>query len=108
MKKWTTAALILFASTVTAAENDANSMLLMMSDAEVAKELGRNLSANGKSCRATDTFYMGDDSDNAAYWSVACSNGKEYIVQIDTRAKVKIMSCSTAAALSISCWKKLD
>ena len=51
---------------------------------------------------------MGNDSDIAAYWSVACSNGQSYIVQIDTEAEVKIMDCATAAALSIECWKKIN
>src|ERR1700722_981819 len=39
-----------------------------------------------KSCVGTRAFFMGMASNHNAYWSVACTNGKSYVVEIAPEA----------------------
>jgi len=61
-------------SQTSGSHNEANERLLALSDSEQMMLLG---SAVNEGCRGNRTFYMGSSpKDNAAYWSVGCTNGR--------------------------------
>ena len=72
--------LILSLATTALADNLTHSVLMKLPEKERAEALGGVLNASGKSCEATKTFYQGMDSDSAAYWDVACTNGTSYVL----------------------------
>ena len=100
---------ILWSSTPAFAGNLSHSFLMKLPEKERVEALGENLNASGKSCEATKTFYQGTDTDGAAYWNVACTNGVSYTIQVpkDVNAKTRIMECSLMKMIGVDCWIKL-
>lgn len=89
---------------------DSRSALVSMGPEQRTKELGAILNASGKSCVPSKSFYQGSDSDDSAYWSVACTNGHAYGVQIPAQenAKARILSCDLMKAIGVECFRKLS
>lgn len=67
--------------------------------------------SSGNTCPGVKRFqFNGADKDQAGYWAVSCSDGDEWMVQInnDADASSRILACEVAKMLSIDCWKKFD
>jgi hypothetical protein len=65
----------------------------------------------GEGCSGDSAFYMGMDKETNAYWSVRCTNGRSYQVQIQPNAtgSTSIMDCDVLKAVAkVSCFAKLD
>ena len=88
--------LLLGAIASTTLANDGHDRLMTMSASERTKALGGVLNASGEACTPTMSFFQGFDKDKAAYWNVACSNGKAFNVQIadDKTGSTRILDCS--------------
>jgi hypothetical protein len=87
--------------------NVANDRLLALSESDQAFFLGTVVNDG---CRGTVPFYMGvQSSTRAAFWSVRCSNGSSYGVEIeaDSQGSTRILSCSVLKAVAgVDCFKK--
>lgn len=64
----------------------------------------------GDSCRvatAGEPFFMGVDSDSAAYWNITCGD-KDFIVQLsaDTDGSTRVIPCEIASLIGITCYEK--
>jgi hypothetical protein len=69
--------------------NPAVDGMIASSDAVQTKVLEASVNhayAENDACNATRIFYMGQGPDNQGWWSIACSNGHSYEVQIDPNA----------------------
>ncbi len=106
---WFVLLLAISIATAASAGNFTHSYLMKSPEKERAEALGEVLNASGKSCDATKTFYQGMDSESTAYWDVACTNGKSYVIQVpsDINAKTRIMECSLMKMIGVDCWIKL-
>jgi len=65
----------------------------------------------GEGCIGEYPFYMGMDKEANAYWSVRCTDGKSYQVQIQPNAtgSTRVMDCALLKAVTkLSCFVKLD
>jgi hypothetical protein len=66
---------------------------------------------SGKACgKATRTFLQGYDKEDAAYWNVACENGRSYCFQVpaDPAANTRILDCSFMKSIGVECFKKFN
>jgi len=110
MKKMIVSASFLIAliNAAAAAGNLSHSFLMDQSEAKRAKLFGEILTESGKACVGTKTFFQGKDSENSAYWSVRCDNGKEYQVLVprSVDAKTRAMECELLKVMGLSCWKR--
>ena len=91
-----------------AVDNITHLMLLKETPSEQAVFLGSAVNSVGDKCTGEKAFYSGSGSDNAAYWSVRCTNGAEYIVQIlpDAVGSASVLECGLLKALRGSdCFK---
>jgi hypothetical protein len=97
-------------STVPTTGNKAHDMLVKMSDGERTMALGALLKESNESCIAKSSFFQGVDEDNAAYWSVACSGGEDYSIQVaaDGDGSTRILECGIMKAIGVECFKKFD
>ena len=62
-------------------------------------------------CTGAQAFFMGSGSDEEAYWSVRCTNGAEYQVQIkaDAAGAGTVLECGVLKTVSgIECFKSLS
>ena len=50
-------------------------------------------------CVGSDSLLMGSKGDDT-YWSVKCSNGKSYSIQIGSNGKTKYMDCAVLKAVA--------
>ena len=88
-------------------QNAANDLMLAKSADEQALALGL---VAGEGCHGRRAFYMGiSPTDHSAYWSVRCSNGRSYEVQIaaDSTGSTRILDCAVVKALNMNCFKKI-
>lgn len=62
----------------------------------------------GEGCVGTSVFYRGMDADRNAYWTVTCSNGKSYQVQIqpDAGGSTRVLGCDIAKLPKVDCFQK--
>jgi len=93
-----------------AATNPANGYLLSIAPAAQAAMLGE---AVGTGCAGRTAFYMGIGetgfAKDKAFWSLRCSDGREFEVEVDPNGSGKIVECTVMKALHAgSCFKKLD
>lgn len=88
--------------------NIAHDRLIALSESDQAFYLGMVVMAD---CRGLGTFYMGMHPDTrAAFWSVRCSNGRNYEVEIDADAggSTKVLDCSVLNVVTgMNCFEKL-
>jgi hypothetical protein len=61
-----------------------------------------------KNCVGTRAFFMGMASNHNAYWSVACANGKSYVVEIapDEKGSTLVLNCATLSREKINCFER--
>jgi hypothetical protein len=86
--------------------NEANDRLLALPKSEQALMLGR---AAGEGCVGNRAFYMGISKDRTASWSVSCTDGNSYAVQIDADSvgTTSILDCSILKAVAkVNCFEK--
>ena len=109
-RKYFAAAIALTLLSFTVAANEMSKILELQSAGERASTLAALLHQSGKACgEAVRTFLQGYDSDGAAYWNVACSNGLSYNIQVpaDPTANTRILDCVIMKAIGVECFKKL-
>lgn len=88
-------------------QNEGNDRLLAKSADDQALYLGV---VAGSGCRGRYAFYMGSSpTDHSAYWSVRCSNGRSYEIQIaaDSVGSTRILDCAVVKALNMNCFEKI-
>jgi hypothetical protein len=109
MKKVVLAVFILFFNQILFA-NVVHDLLMGLSPNEQTQKLGALLNASETPCSATVSFFRGFDEDGAAYWSVACSNGESYQIQIanDSVGSSRILECSVLMLTGNDCFKKFQ
>lgn len=87
--------------------NPANDRLLALPQDQQAQFLG--IAANN-GCVGTRAFYMGiQAASGKAFWSVSCTNGQEYAIEIDADAggSTKVLDCSLLTAIAhVNCFEK--
>lgn len=83
-----------------AAENRSNDFLLAQSELGRALWLGRVV---GDGCSADSVFYGGRGTRGAAkdfgFWSVSCSSGKSYMVEVHPNGSSSVLSCAIMEAI---------
>lgn len=81
------------------------------SPSQKEKIFKKMITTSGNACRGeiTDYMFMGSYKQEG-FWSVACSDGNNYVVTIENDAggTTSILSCEMAEAVGASCWEKLD
>ena len=97
------------ASPTAITRNSENQLLLTRSTAEQARLLG---AASGKSCRGTDVFFMGMDKHKMGFWSLRCSDGRQFMITIPaspTQQRV-VVECKMLRALKtgMTCFTSLQ
>jgi hypothetical protein len=81
---------------VSRAENPTHALLAKKSVADQAYFLGVVVESVGDSCKGTKPFFRGFNKETgAAYWSVRCSNGSTYQVEIaaDATGSTNVLDC---------------
>lgn len=80
-----------------------------------AKEREATLTAiidrSGRECgEITQSFLQGYDKADAAYWSVSCSNGASYSIQVqsDANAVSRVVACGIMKVMGVECFKKFS
>jgi hypothetical protein len=108
------------ASIAFASENGANNYLIALSPNGQAAMLGKVV---GAGCVGRKAFYMGSADDHAAvhssefpllpghehdsYWSVKCSDGKSFVVEVFPDGGSKVLECSFIESIHAGhCFKK--
>ena len=92
-------------------KNTAHALLFNKRPSEQAHFLGTAVEYVGDKCTGEKAFFMGFSSDNSAFWSVGCSNGDEYVVQIfaDAGGSSRVLDCGVLKLVSgVECFKKLS
>lgn len=88
--------------------NKAHDVLVALPADQQAKALGQVV---GEGCVGKLPFFMGMAPDNKAFWSIRCTNGKSYMVQLnsDVGGSTQILDCPTLKAVSrLDCFVKLS
>ncbi|MFZ0881873.1 MAG: hypothetical protein WAN14_00625 [Candidatus Acidiferrales bacterium] len=86
--------------------NEANDRMLALPKSEQALMLGK---VTGEDCVGNRAFYMGISKERSAFWSVGCTNGNSYEVEIDADSvgSTTILECSVLKAVAhVDCFKK--
>ena len=104
------AALVVFSIPGLALANKAHGMIEKMPDKDRNSTLTTFLKNSGEDCGSvTRNFFQGFDKSRNAFWNVACSNKKSYVIMInnDSVGSTKIMSCAVLKAVNAGeCFKK--
>lgn len=61
------------------------------------------------STREKQTFFQGQSTDGSAFWSIACSGGKDWQIMIKNspQGDMKILECSAVKALGrVGCFTR--
>jgi hypothetical protein len=90
--------------------NEAHEIFERMTDAKRNTVFALYLQKSGEDCRrVTKNFLQGVDQKGNAFWNVACSNNKSFVVQINNDAvgSTRILSCAVMKAVrGPECFKK--
>jgi hypothetical protein len=99
-----------------ATKNPLNDHLLSLSPKGQAERLGKAVQLFGDACNGKTAFYQGSMDDrphqdpffrtHAAFWSVKCTNGASYQVEILPNGDGAIVECSIVEATYGHCFKK--
>lgn len=77
---------------------------------ETASEQAKMLSA-GAGCNGTSAFYMGLDSRKVGFWTLRCTDGRNYLISIlpDFSGTIRATECELVRGLKtgIRCFAKL-
>ena len=77
---------------------------LTSTDAYVAAETAKLITASGKACTIKDKRYVGTASDLSQFFEVACDNGKGYMLQVAQNGDLKSTTgCVAATGLLGGC-----
>ncbi len=74
---------------------------------EQERLLSEVLVKTGHDCpTVTETLFAGVDEDDAGYWSVRCSNGRDWMVQVldDESGTITVTSCEEIRQHGGDCW----
>lgn len=111
MWRWRVLALLIAGATASNATQAANfDKLLSLPDSERTRILRAAIESAGFNCPAVSrTMFIGSDKEQSGHFSVACSNGQEWMVRIGDgpNGRTSTMSCDIVSALKLTCWKKL-
>lgn len=90
-----------------ASSNPAHDALSSMSEAQQAMYLGQ---MTGHECEGTKAFFRGlsnsGRSKGNAFWSVGCSNGKSYSIEVESGGEGNVLDCKLVLAVGQDCFKK--
>jgi len=104
------AALIVFSVPVAALANKAHGMIERIPDKDRNATFTAFLKNSGEDCGSIiRNFFQGFDKKMNAFWNVACSNKKSYVIMINNDAvgSTKIMNCTVLKAVNAGeCFKK--
>jgi hypothetical protein len=88
--------------------NEANDRLFALTKGGQASALGVVI---GEGCVGSYAFYMGSSpSDHSAFWSVSCTNGKSYLVQVFANAtgSTSVLDCGVyTLTTKMRCFEKI-
>ena len=72
------------------------------------KELFRSLivSVSYTCPEVTEMLFKGEDDDNAGYWAVKCSDGRDYMLTFDNAgiSETIVTDCAVMKAIGVECW----
>ncbi|MGA2716010.1 MAG: hypothetical protein ABSG41_23160 [Bryobacteraceae bacterium] len=88
--------------------NPAHDRLAALGTSAQASLLGQ---IAGEGCSGDSAFYMGMDKETRAYWSVRCTNGRSYQVQIQPNAtgSTSVMDCDVLKTVAnVSCFTRFN
>lgn len=104
------AVLVVFSNPGVALANKAHGMIEKMPNNDRNTTFTAFLKNSGEDCgTVTRNFFQGFDKSRNAFWNVACSNKKSYVIMInnDSAGSTKIMSCAVLKAVNAGeCFKK--
>jgi mitochondrial fission protein ELM1 len=89
--------------------NQAHDIISTMQEAKRNETLSRFMSKSGESCKVTQSFFQGVDSKKSAFWNVACTSKKAYVIMMnnDSSGSTKILDCKAMKAVAkTDCFKK--
>ena len=95
------------AASPTSAQN--YKILQSQSELELARILRSGINSAGYPCTdATTIQFNGSDREDAGYWAVACSDGGNWMVQVENndRGTISVTPCELLKVLKIECWEK--
>ncbi|ARB92332.1 hypothetical protein [Legionella longbeachae] len=97
--------LVLAASTYA---NVASDILSSRTSDQQVQILGNIVNSAGLPCTPTQSFFQGLDSFGAAYWDIACADGRSFVIQImnNAAATTTIIQCSAMQSLGVTCFKR--
>ena len=84
-------------------KNPTHDQLTGFNDEQRKAALAKLLQSSSESCgSATRTFFQMQDDQGRAYWHVACSNGKSYVVRInpDKGGTANVSDCAMMQRLT--------
>ena len=96
--------LLAFAATSQAAQYEA---IWSQPQSEQERLFSEVLNKTGHDCPAvTEILFAGVDEDDAGYWSVRCSDGRDWIVQVldDDNGTISVTSCEVIRQHQGDCW----
>jgi hypothetical protein len=82
-----------------ASPNAINHNIASLSPREQAEKPGNMVRLFGDPCTGRSAFYMGATTDHDAFWSVKCSNGQSYAVEIKPDGAGTILECPQLEAI---------
>jgi hypothetical protein len=109
MKRLTAALGVMLFATNALAANGANDYLLSVKPDVQAATLAKAVGAN---CRGQTAFYMGIGksgiSQGKGFWSVRCSDGRPFLVQVNADGTSSVLECAVLKRLNAgTCFKAL-
>jgi len=99
-------AVSLFILTSFAYANVASDILASRTRDQQAQILGNIINAAGEPCTPGQVFFQGLDVYGAAYWDIACSEGRAFVIQImnNAAATTTIVRCNAMKSLGATCF----
>lgn len=88
--------------------NPTTERLLALSESDATFVLAESV---GQQCTGSESFYMGVDEEHDAFWSVRCTTGNTYMVEIhpDKTGSTRVLDCPTFETVAhLSCFEKLS
>ena len=82
--------------------NPINNQVVALSEENRQNIFARVMQREGERCPSVSkTFLQGQSSDGAAFWSIACTGGKDWQIMIKntTTGDMKILECSVLKAV---------
>ena len=87
--------------------NIASDILSSRTPDQQSQILSNIVNSAGEPCIPTQAFYQGIDLYGAAYWDVACADGRAFVIQISNNAAATttIIRCSAMKSLGAECFR---